>query len=98
MTQPVALTHPYSSFTRRNLYDDATCTTCHHASASLEAKLKNPSATSLQTKQVTRSRCVSHTVLPSSVLWRNRQTKAHLVLRPKPRNHRGDFEVQITKP
>jgi hypothetical protein len=31
-------------------------------------------------------------------LWRNRQTKAHLVLRPKPRNHRGDFEAPITKP
>jgi hypothetical protein len=30
-------------------------------------------------------------------LWRNRQTEAHLVLRPKPRNRRGDFEVQITK-
>jgi hypothetical protein len=32
------------------------------------------------------------------VLWRNRQTEAHLVLRPKPRNRRGDFEAQITKP
>jgi hypothetical protein len=31
-------------------------------------------------------------------LWRNRQTEAHLVLRPKPRNCRGDFEAQITKP
>jgi hypothetical protein len=31
-------------------------------------------------------------------LWRNQQTKACLVLRPEPRNHRGDFEVQITKP
>jgi alkanesulfonate monooxygenase SsuD/methylene tetrahydromethanopterin reductase-like flavin-dependent oxidoreductase (luciferase family) len=31
-------------------------------------------------------------------LWRNRQTEAHLVLRPKPRNHRGDFEAHITKP
>jgi hypothetical protein len=30
-------------------------------------------------------------------LWRNRQTEAHLVLRPKPRNRRGDFEAQITK-
>jgi hypothetical protein len=31
-------------------------------------------------------------------LWRNRQTEAHLVLRPKLRNRRGDFESQITKP
>jgi hypothetical protein len=30
-------------------------------------------------------------------LWYNRQTEAHLVLRPKPRNRRGDFEAQITK-
>jgi hypothetical protein len=36
--------------------------------------------------------------LPLSVLWRNRQTEAHMVLRPKPRNYRGDFEAQITKP
>jgi hypothetical protein len=41
---------------------------------------------------------VSHADLPPSVLWRNRQTEAHLVLRPKPRNHHGDFEDQITKP
>jgi hypothetical protein len=31
-------------------------------------------------------------------LWHNRQTKARLVLRPKPRNYHGDFEAQITKP
>jgi hypothetical protein len=30
-------------------------------------------------------------------LWRNRQTESHLILRPKPRNRRGDFESQITK-
>jgi hypothetical protein len=41
---------------------------------------------------------VSHADLPPSVLWRNRQTEARLVLRPKPRNRRGDFEAQITKP
>jgi hypothetical protein len=41
---------------------------------------------------------MSRADLPPSVLWRNRQTEAHLVLRPKPRNHRGDFEAQITKP
>jgi hypothetical protein len=38
------------------------------------------------------------TILPPLVLWCNRQTKAHLVLRLKPRNRRGDFEAQITKP
>jgi hypothetical protein len=31
-------------------------------------------------------------------LWRNQQTDAHLVLRPKPRKCRSDFEAQITKP
>jgi hypothetical protein len=31
-------------------------------------------------------------------LWRNRQTEDCLVLRPKPGNHRSDFEAQITKP
>jgi hypothetical protein len=36
--------------------------------------------------------------LPPSVLWRNRQTEAHLILRSKPRNRRDDFETQITKP
>jgi hypothetical protein len=36
-------------------------------------------------------------ILPS-VLWRNRQTIAHLVLRPKPRNRHGDVVGQITKP
>jgi hypothetical protein len=48
-------------------------------------------------KQAARSRRVSRADLPPSVLWR-RQTEAHLVLRPKPRNHRGDFEAQLTKP
>jgi hypothetical protein len=31
-------------------------------------------------------------------LWHNWQTEAHRVLRPKPRNRRGDFDAQITKP
>jgi hypothetical protein len=31
---------------------------------------------------------MSHADLPPSVLWRNRQIETHLVLRPKPRNHR----------
>jgi hypothetical protein len=31
-------------------------------------------------------------------LWHNRQTEACLILRPKPRNRRGNFEGQINKP
>jgi hypothetical protein len=41
---------------------------------------------------------MSHVDLPPSVLWRNRQTEAHLILRPKPWIHRSDFDAQITKP
>jgi hypothetical protein len=41
---------------------------------------------------------VSHADLPPSILWRNRQIEANLVLRPKLRNYHGDFEAQITKP
>jgi hypothetical protein len=40
---------------------------------------------------------VSHTVITLLVLWRNRETEGCLVLKPKPRNCRGDFEAQITK-
>jgi hypothetical protein len=43
------------------------------------------------------SRWIS-TRVPPSVLWHNRQTESRLVLRPKQRNRRGDFEAQITKP
>jgi hypothetical protein len=31
-------------------------------------------------------------------LWRNRQTEVCLILKLKPRNRRGDFEAQLTKP
>jgi hypothetical protein len=41
---------------------------------------------------------VSHADFPPLVLCHNWQTEAHLVLRHKLRNHRGDFEAQITKP
>jgi hypothetical protein len=41
---------------------------------------------------------VSHANLSPSVLLRNRQTEDCLVLRSKPRNRHGDFEVQIIKP
>jgi hypothetical protein len=74
----------------------------HHprcASTSLGARLENSSLTCFQVKQPTKSRRVSHVVLIlSSILWRNKQTVTRLVLRSKPRNHRGDFYSQITKP
>jgi hypothetical protein len=57
----------------------------------------NPSPTCFQVKQVARSRRVSYAVLHLSVLWRNRQIVAHMVLKPKPRNRHGDFVSQITK-
>jgi hypothetical protein len=41
---------------------------------------------------------VPHRLHAPSVLWYNQQTVGRLVLRPKQRNHRGDFEAQITKP
>jgi hypothetical protein len=83
---------------RRNLRDGATCSTHRRASASLQTRLGNPSQTCFHTKQAARSQRVSRADLPLSVLWHNRQTEACLVLRPKPRNRRSDFEAQITKP
>jgi hypothetical protein len=41
---------------------------------------------------------MSRTDLHPSVLWCNRQTESHFVLRHKPRNRHGDFEAQITTP
>jgi hypothetical protein len=41
---------------------------------------------------------MSRADLPPSILWRNRQNEARLVLRHKPRNRHGDFETQIIKP
>jgi hypothetical protein len=97
-TQHVASARPSSACLRRNFLDGATCTTRRRSSASLQARLENPSQTCFHAKQAARSRRVSHADLPPSVLWCNRQTEAHLVLRSKPRNRRGDFEAQITKP
>jgi hypothetical protein len=96
--QPVTSSRPSLACLQRNLHDGATCTTHHRASASLYARLGNPTQTYFHAKQAARSRRVSRADLLPSVLWRNRQTEAHLVLRPKPRNRHGDFEVQITKP
>jgi hypothetical protein len=97
-TQPIASTRPSSACLRRNLRDGATCPTRRHASASFQARLGNLSETCFHAKQAARSQHVSRADLPPSVLWRNRQTKACLVLRPNPRNRRGDFEAQIIKP
>jgi hypothetical protein len=96
--QPIALTRPSSACLRRNLRDGVTCTTRCRASASLQARLKNPSQTCFDAKQAARSRRVSRADLPPLVLWRNRQTEAHLVFRHKSRSRRVDFEAQITKP
>jgi hypothetical protein len=71
-TQPIALTRPSSTCLRRNLRDGATCTTCRHTSASLQARLRNPSQTCFHAKQAARSQRVSRADLPPSVLWRNR--------------------------
>jgi hypothetical protein len=49
-------------------------------------------------KKATRSRHVYRAVLIPLILWHNRQTITHLVLRPKLRNRHGDFEAQIMKP
>jgi hypothetical protein len=96
--QPVTSTRPSSTCLRRNLHDGATCSTRRRTSASLRARLGNPSQTCFHAKQAARSQRVSRADLPPSILWHNRQTEAHLVLRHKPRNRRGDFEAQITKP
>jgi hypothetical protein len=96
--QPVVSTGPSSTCLRRNLRNGATCTTRRHASASLQARLENSNQTCFHAKEAARSRRVSRADLPRSVLWRNRQIEAHLVLRLKPRNRRCDFEAQITKP
>jgi hypothetical protein len=97
-TQPVASICPSSTCLRCKLRDGAACTTHRHASGSLQTRLRNPNKTCFHIKQAARSRRVSRTNLPPSVLWRNRQTEACMVLRPKPRNHHSYFDAQITKP
>jgi hypothetical protein len=96
--QAVTLIRPSSTCLRRNLRDGAACTTRRRASASLHARLGNPSKTCFHAKQAARSRCVSRADLPPSVLWHNPQTKVQLILRHKLRNRCGNFEAQITKP
>jgi hypothetical protein len=40
---------------------------------------------------------MSRADLSPSILWRNQQAEALFILRPKPRNRRGDFDAQTTK-
>jgi hypothetical protein len=98
LTQPATSTRPSSASSRCHLRDDAMCTTRSRASDSLKTRLENPSVTCFQPKQAIRTRHMSRAILPPSVLWCNRQIKACLILSPKPRNYRGDFDTQITKP
>jgi hypothetical protein len=90
---------PIASTIRLQLDSDTTSAMVirRHASASFEVRLENPSLTYFHTKQAIGSRRMSCVDLSLSILWRNRHTESHLVLRPKPRNRRGDFEAQITK-
>jgi hypothetical protein len=97
-TQPITSTRPSSTCLRCNLHNNATCTIHHRASASLQARVRNPNQTCFHVMQAARSRHVSRADLPPSVLWRNRQTEACLVLKIKQRNRCGDFQTQITKP
>jgi hypothetical protein len=84
--QPIVSTRPYLVSTPRDLHYDDTCITRSHAYTSLEVKLENPNPTCFQPKQIARSRCVSYVDIHPSVLWRNRQTKSYLVLKPKSKN------------
>jgi hypothetical protein len=82
---------PSSAGLQRNLCDSVTCTTYRCASDSLQVRLENPSQTCFHAKQDVRSR-------QKKTSGSRRQTKTCLVLMPKPKNRRGDFETQITKP
>jgi hypothetical protein len=65
--QPVTLTRTFLAYIRRNLHDDAMCTTRRYASVSLQARLGNPSQTCFHAKQTARSRRVSRVDLTLSV-------------------------------
>jgi hypothetical protein len=63
------------------------------APTSLQAKLENPTPICFHVKQAAKSQRVSHAIVLPSILWRNRQTVACLVLRTKPRNRRSNFDT-----
>jgi hypothetical protein len=86
----------YSSLTSSScdLHGNATCIIRRCSFINFEANWE----TQVRLSSRTRSRRVSHAVLLLSVLWRNRQTIARLVLRLKRRNRCDDFVSQITKP
>jgi hypothetical protein len=50
-TQPIVSIRPSLTWTQHNLRDGAMCTTRYRASASLEVRLENRSATCFQVKQ-----------------------------------------------
>jgi hypothetical protein len=86
-------------FKLRNLesFDPVTQEPHRGSPATIHTKADNPNSmiwsVKIDAKQAARSRRVSRADLALSVLYHNRQTEAHLVLRPKPRNHRSDFEA-----
>jgi hypothetical protein len=97
--QPVALTRSSSSSSLCNLCDDAMCTICVTPLPVLrldwETLIK---LTYRRSKMLDLDACPT---LSSSSRWfcgTNRETSSHLVLRPKPKNYRGDILGQITKP
>jgi hypothetical protein len=53
--QPIVSKYPSSTWLRCNIRDGATCTTRRRASASLQARLRNPSQTCFRVKQSARS-------------------------------------------
>jgi hypothetical protein len=92
--QSVASTRLSSTWSSHGLRDDGTCTIRRRTPTCLEARLENRSATCIQAKQVGRSQHMSRVVHSPSVLWRNRQIEARIVLRPKPRNYHSDFKAK----
>jgi hypothetical protein len=94
--QPIASIHLSLTSSSHDLCDDATCTTRHRSFTSFEANWETLAwLASRWNKPLDFD--ASRAVLLSSILCRNQQTIARLVLRPKSRIRCGDFETQITK-
>jgi hypothetical protein len=93
------LNRPSFASLPRDLRDDATCIIRCHYFTSFEAKLENPSPTCFVMKQGTECRRVSSQRLHPLIGFEAQTDKPPppLVLSPKPRNRRGDFDAQITK-
>jgi hypothetical protein len=103
LTQPVTSTCPSSTWLRRNLRDGARCATHRRASASLEARLGNPSQTCFHVKQAARSQHVSHAIpsshrfcgaidkLKPAWFWGPNQESIAVILMPKSPNRSYQF-------